>query len=875
MEIPKQFEPQQIENKWYEQWMKHQLFRSVPDERKPYTILIPPPNVTGVLHMGHMLNNTIQDILIRRARMQGYNACWVPGTDHASIATEAKVVQKLRKQGLTKQDVGREEFLRHAWEWKEEYGGIILKQLRRLGASCDWERTRFTMEPKLSEAVVKVFVDLFNKGYLYRDLKMVNWDPKAQTTLSNEEVIYKEEQSKLYHIRYKLAGNDNEWITIATTRPETILGDTAICVHPDDERYTHLKGANALVPLIHREIPIIFDEYVDKEFGTGALKVTPAHDANDYELGQRHKLETVDTLNADGTLSAAAQLYIGQDRFIVRKQIVLDLEAAGHIVKAEEMTNKVGYSERNPDTVIEPRLSLQWYVDMQKLAGPALENVMNDEIRFFPDKFKNTYKHWMENIRDWPISRQLWWGQRIPAWYLQNGDIVVAENEEEALAKARALTGNPNFSSADMKQDEDVVDTWFSSWLWPISVFDGFENKKELDYYYPTTVLVTGWDIIFFWVARMIMAGYEFMGEKPFKDVYFTGMVRDKQRRKMSKSLGNSPDALELIDKFGADGVRVGMLLSSAAGNDLLFDDKLCEQGSNFGIKIWNALRLVKGWEPEDKPMSPAEMEAARLFEAKLAKTITELEDSFGQYRLSEALMTVYKLIWDDYCAWYLEMVKPPFGQKPSKASVEKAIALMEELMKLLHPFMPFLTEEVWHQLAERGEKDFVCIAEWPKLLTVADSDLQSWAMVQEVTTEIRNLRKQKNIPNKETLELLLMGEGMAQATFSLLSRLNNLSEIRTTTEKPEGTLSFRTSGMEFFIPIKADTLNVEDEIAKLKAELAYQQGFIDIVMKKLGNERFMQSAPPQVIESEQRKKADAEQKIAAIKQQMDSFAKL
>lgn len=875
MEIPKQFEPQQIENKWYEQWMKHQLFRSMPDERKPYTILIPPPNVTGVLHMGHMLNNTIQDILIRRARMQGYNACWVPGTDHASIATEAKVVQKLRKQGLTKQDVGREEFLRHAWEWKEEYGGIILKQLRRLGASCDWERTRFTMEPKLSEAVVKVFVDLYNKGYLYRDLKMVNWDPKAQTTLSNEEVIYKEEQSKLYHIRYKLAGNDNEWITIATTRPETILGDTAICVHPDDERYAHLKGAKALVPLINRGIPIIFDEYVDKEFGTGALKVTPAHDANDYELGQRHGLETVDTLNADGTLSPAAQLYIGQDRFEVRKQIVLDLEAANHIVKTEEMTNKVGYSERNPDTVIEPRLSLQWYVDMQKLGGPALENVMNDEIRFFPDKFKNTYKHWMENIRDWPISRQLWWGQRIPAWYLENGEIVVAENENEALEKARALTGNAHFSLADMKQDEDVVDTWFSSWLWPISVFDGFENKKELDYYYPTTVLVTGWDIIFFWVARMIMAGYEFMGEKPFKDVYFTGMVRDKQRRKMSKSLGNSPDALELIDKFGADGVRVGMLLSSAAGNDLLFDDKLCEQGSNFGIKIWNALRLVKGWEPEDKPMSLAEMEAARLFEAKLAKTIAELEDSFEQYRLSEALMTVYKLIWDDYCAWYLEMVKPPFGQKPSKASVEKAIALMEELMKLLHPFMPFLTEEVWHQLAERGEKDFVCIAEWPKSVTVEDSDLQSWALVQEVTTEIRNLRKQKNIPNKEALELLVMGEGMTKAAFPLLSRLNNLSDIKTTGEKPEGTLSFRTAGMEFFIPIKADTLNVEEEMAKLKAELAYQQGFIDIVMKKLGNERFMQSAPPQVIESEQQKKADAEQKIAAIKQQMDSFAKL
>lgn len=866
-EVAKTYTPEHIEEKWYQQWMDNKLFSSVPDDREPYTIVIPPPNVTGVLHMGHMLNNTLQDILIRRARSRGFNACWVPGMDHASIATEAKVVKLLREKGIKKSDLTREEFLSHAMDWKDKYGGIILEQLKKLGASCDWDRTRFTMEESLSKAVVKVFVDLYDKGYLYRDLKMVNWDPAAQTTLSNEEVIYKEESSHLYHVRYALVDSD-EFITIATTRPETILGDTAICVHPEDERYAHLKGAKAIVPLVNREIPVIFDEYVDMEFGTGALKITPAHDPNDYELGQKHNLETIDILNADGTLSEAAQFYIGSDRFEARKLIVPDLEKAGALVGREEIQNKVGYSERNPDTVVEPRLSLQWFVDMQKLVGPAIEHVKNDDIEFFPPKFKNTYFHWMENIRDWPISRQLWWGQQIPAYYMQDGTVIVAETEEEALAQAKEKTGNPDVKMSDLKRDEDVVDTWFSSWLWPISVFDGFETKEELDYYYPTNVLVTGWDIIFFWVARMIIAGYEYTGERPFNDVYFTGMVRDMQRRKMSKSLGNSPDALELIKKYGADGMRVGMLLSAPAGNDLLFDEKLCEQGRNFSNKIWNAYRLVSGWEAEKKGQPEYARLAVEMFKARMNVVLAEMEGQFETYRLSDALMNIYKLVWDDFCSSYLEMIKPPFGEQIDEVTLRETKGIFETLLTALHPFMPFITEEIWQAINERSEGEFLAVAQLHSVTNANAKLAASFDKVQQIITQIRSIRQDKGIPNKDALELYIRYHGKGDSFEPVLRKMANLSVIEVVTSKPEGAVSFMVGKDEYFIPLLG-IIDVAEEKEKLESELKYQEGFLNAVMKKLGNDRFVNNAPEKVVAIEQQKKADAEAKIAALKEQL------
>ena len=872
MEIAKNFDPKEVEKKWYDHWMNQQFFRSVPDDREPYTIVIPPPNVTGVLHMGHMLNNTIQDVLIRRARMQGFNACWVPGTDHASIATEAKVVRKLREQGITKADIARNEFLEHAFEWKEQYGGIIIEQLKKLGASCDWDRTRFTMEDSLSKAVIHVFVELYKKGFLYRDLKMINWDPAAQTTLSNEEVIYKEEQSNLYHVRYRIK-NSNEFLTIATTRPETILGDTAICVHPEDERYAHLKGARVIVPLVEREIPVIFDVYVDREFGTGALKVTPAHDPNDYELGQKHELETIDIMNPDGTLSEAAQCYIGEDRMDVRKKIVKNLKERDHLVEVEPIQNKVGYSERNPDTIVEPRLSLQWFVDMQKLAPQALDAVMNDEVGFFPPKFKNTYRHWMENIRDWPISRQLWWGQRIPAYYIEDGTVIVAESDEEALAQARKKTGNAELTMAALRQDEDVVDTWFSSWLWPISVFDGFEeDKTDFDYYYPTTVLVTGWDIIFFWVARMVMAGYEFKGERPFKHVYFTGMVRDKQRRKMSKSLGNSPDALGLIDTYGADGVRVGMLLSVAAGNDLLFDEKLCEQGRNFANKIWNALRLVKGWETDGSDARPAEKAAHLWFHDRLQSALSEIQKSYEDYRLSEALMTIYKLIWDDFCSWYLEAVKPPYGEKISASSMLSIRQNFNQVVKLLHPFMPFLTEEVYQQLADRDADDCVAVADYPEQTAFDEKIVSDFERTKEIITAIRAFKQEKGISPREEFELYVKKNAPSGNEFDvIIHKLAGISQIHENEPVPEGYYSFRVGADEFAIPM-AGHVDMDAEIEKLQEELEYQEGFLKGVMKKLSNDRFVINAPEQVVAKERQKQTDAELRIKVLTEQLASL---
>ena len=871
MEIAKTYNPKETEDKWYKHWMDQQFFRSVPDERTPFTIVIPPPNVTGVLHMGHMLNNTIQDVLVRRARMQGFNACWVPGTDHASIATEAKVVNMLREKGIKKSDIGREEFLKHAFEWKEKYGGIILGQLQKLGASCDWERTRFTMEPKLSAAVVKVFVDLHKKGYLYRDLKMINWDPTAKTVLSNEEVIYKEQKSKLYQVKYRIEGTEDEWITIATTRPETILGDSAIAVHPEDERYAHLKGKKALVPLIKRAVPIIFDEYVDREFGTGALKVTPAHDVNDYELGKKHNLASIDIMNDDGTMSGAAELYIGEDRFAVRKKIVADIEAEGQLVKVEEIDNKVGYSERNPTTVVEPKLSLQWFVDMQPLAGAALENVMNDNIEFHPANFKNLYKHWLENIRNWPISRQLWWGQRIPAWYMNDGRYVVAENEVEALALAQKQFDNNGLTLADLKQDEDVVDTWFSSWLWPISVFDGFENQAEVDYYYPTDVLVTGWDIIFFWVARMIMAGYEYRGEKPFKHVYFTGMVRDKQGRKMSKQLGNSPDPIELMETFGADGVRVGMLITSPSGNDLLYDDKLCEQGRNFCNKIWNALRLIKGWEVVDGHNKDNDVAIAWI-EARINKVIVELNDHLDNFRLSDGLMLVYNFIWDDFCAWYLEMIKPEYQQPIDRHTIDATINIFERAIQLAHPFMPFITEEVWHQLRERDEQECVIISKWPEATTINEALLNEALLAQEVVGRVREVRNQKNIKPKELLKLSGLASEKQYATFKgIVQKLAFLSELNFTNNKVEGAQSFLVGTDQFFLEI-GDTLDPAQERIRLQQELDYFKGFIKSVEGKLSNEKFVGSAPEAVVAAERKKLADGQSKVKSIE---ESLAKL
>jgi valyl-tRNA synthetase len=862
--LSKHFNHTEVEKKWYQHWMDKGYFRSVPNEKTPYTIVIPPPNVTGVLHMGHMLNNTIQDVLIRKARMQGFNACWVPGTDHASIATEAKVVEKLKAEGISKSDITREEFMKHAFEWKDKYGGIILDQLKKLGASCDWERTRFTMEDSLSKAVIKVFVDLHKKGLIYQGSRMTNWDPAAKTALSNEEVNYEEVNSNLYHIQYAIVGTD-QFITIATTRPETILGDTAICVHPEDERYAHLKGAKAIVPLIHREIPIIFDEYVDMDFGTGALKVTPAHDENDYVLGQKHQLETIDIFNDDATLNATAQLYIGQDRFEVRKAIVKDLKDCGALITTEPIRNKVGFSERTK-VAVEPRLTRQWFLKMGELTEPALENVMNDNIQFYPSRFKNLYKHWLENIRDWCISRQLWWGQQIPAFYLNDGSVYVAETKEEALKLAQAAKGK-QLTLDDLRQEEDVVDTWFSSWLWPISVFDGFERSDEVDYYYPTNVLVTGWDIIFFWVARMIFAGYEYRNEKPFNDVYFTGMVRDMQRRKMSKSLGNSPDALQLIEDYGADGVRVGILLSAPAGNDLLFDLKYCEQGRNFSNKIWNALKLVKSW-PVTEGYNTDNQMAFDWFDANLNQAIESVEASFKEYRLSEALMTLYTLVWDDFCSWLLEIIKPAYQQAIDQGSLDKTLAIFAELMKLLHPYMPFLTEEVYHQI-ESQEKDII-ITDYPIAKTYSKANLAKGELIKTFVTAIRDVRIKYELKGKDPLQVVVQcqNQNLYEGTLPIIQKLAFLSEITFSETAPDDAAALLVGKDKVFVIIAKD-IDVAAEKEKMEAEIKRLKGFIFGIDKKLSNEKFVSGAPKEVVELELRKKADSETKIQMLEENL------
>ncbi|MCD4698058.1 MAG: valine--tRNA ligase [Bacteroidales bacterium] len=873
MEIPSKYNPVQTEDKWYQFWMEKGFFRSVPDDREPYCIVIPPPNVTGVLHMGHMLNNTIQDVLVRRARMQGKNALWLPGTDHASIATEAKVVAKLKEEGIDKSDISREEFLEHAWDWKKKHGGIILEQLKKLGASCDWERTRFTMDEALYESVIYTFIDLYNKGLIYRGVRMVNWDPKALTALSDEEVIHKEIQSKLYYLRYKVDGTKDEWVAIATTRPETILGDTAVCINPNDERFKHLQGKKVYVPLVNRLVPIIEDEYVDMEFGTGCLKITPAHDINDYEIGFRHKLDTIDIFNDNGTLSKEAELYIGEDRFDVRKKILVDLEKAGHLVKIEDYVNKVGFSERT-DEVIEPKLSLQWFLKMEEMAKPALEVVLNDSIKFHPAKFKNTYRHWMENVRDWCISRQLWWGQRIPAYYLPNKEIVVAKSKEEALAIAKDKYKLTDLKIEDIRQDEDVLDTWFSSWLWPISVFDGirYPENKDVNYYYPTNDLVTAPEILFFWVARMIMAGLEYRNDIPFKNVYLTGIVRDKLGRKMSKSLGNSPDPIELINKYGADGVRVGMLLTSPAGNDLPFDEVLCEQGRNFSNKVWNALRLIKGWEIDDSlQVCEACNVSARWFEAKLNSAIKIIDGHYSKYRISDALMAVYKLVWDDFCSWYLEMVKPAFQQPIDPVTYQKTIGFFENLMKLIHPFMPFISEEIWHHLNEREKNESIMLSAVPVAKSFDQNLLDTFIVEEEVIIAIRKLRSEKNIPNKEPLELFIKKNYNQEAdhTFdSIISKLCNIKEIKYAEEKIQGASSFIVKSTEFFIPLSG-SIDKEAELSKLNEELNYTKGFLTSVTRKLSNERFVNNAPQQVVEKEKKKQEDAESRIKVIEEQI------
>ena len=879
MELASKYNPADVEGKWYQYWLDNKLFSSKPDGRKPYTIVIPPPNVTGVLHMGHMLNNTIQDILVRRARMKGYNACWVPGTDHASIATEAKVVNRLAQQGIKKTDLTREEFLKHAWEWTDEHGGIILKQLRKLGASCDWDRTSFTMDELRSESVIKVFVDLYNKGLIYRGVRMVNWDPKALTALSDEEVIYKEENSKLYYLRYKVEGDaEGRYAIVATTRPETIMGDTAMCINPNDPKNEWLKGKKVIVPLVNRVIPVIEDEYVDVEFGTGCLKVTPAHDVNDYMLGEKYNLPSIDIFNDNGTLSEEAGLYVGMDRFDVRKQIEKDLADAGLLEKVEAYTNKVGCSERT-GVAIEPKLSMQWFLKMQHFADMALPPVMNDELKFYPPKYKTTYRNWLENIKDWCISRQLWWGHRIPAYYLPEGGYVVAENADKALELAKEKTGNANLTMADLRQDDDCLDTWFSSWLWPISLFDGIHNpgNEEIKYYYPTSDLVTGPDIIFFWVARMIMAGYEYLGDMPFKNVYFTGIVRDKLGRKMSKSLGNSPDPLDLIDRFGADGVRMGMMLSAPAGNDILFDDALCEQGRNFNNKIWNAFRLVKGWQVADIEQPEYAALATQWFEAMLAKTAAEVDDLFGKYRLSEALMAVYKLFWDEFSSWYLEMVKPAYingePQPIDRVTYEKTLGFFDSLLKLLHPFMPFITEELWQHLYDRKEGESLMVQEL-NIPTVCDESIvKNFEAVKEVIGGIRTIRLQKNIAQKETLELQVVGENPVAAFSSVIAKLCNLTAVSAVEAKAEGSASFMVGTTEYAVPL-GNLINVEEELKKLEADLAYNEGFLQSVLKKLSNEKFVSKAPAAVIEMERKKQADAESKIAALKESIAALKK-
>ncbi|TDR26201.1 valyl-tRNA synthetase [Flavobacterium cheniae] len=873
--IPAQFNAKEVEQKWYDYWMKNDYFTSKPDHRTPYTIVIPPPNVTGVLHMGHMLNNTIQDVLIRRARLKGFNACWVPGTDHASIATEAKVVAKLKEEGINKNDLTREEFLKHAWEWTDKYGGTILEQLKQLGCSCDWSRTKFTMDDDMSASVIHSFVDLYNKGLIYRGYRMVNWDPEAKTTLSDEEVIFEERQGKLYFIKYKIEGSE-DFLTVATTRPETIFGDTAICINPNDERFSHLKGKKAIVPICGRVIPIIEDEYVDVEFGTGCLKVTPAHDTNDKTLGDKHNLEIIDIFNEDASLNSFGLHYQGKDRFVVREEISKELETIGALAKTETHLNKVGTSERTK-AVIEPRLSDQWFLSMEELVKPAIKAVLeSDEIKLYPSRFNNTYAHWLNNIRDWNISRQLWWGQQIPAYYFGDGkeDFVVAENIEKAVELAKVRTGNTSLTAADLKQDADALDTWFSSWLWPMAVFGGVLNPENEDfkYYYPTNDLVTGPDILFFWVARMIIAGYEYAGEKPFSNVYLTGLVRDKQGRKMSKSLGNSPEPLGLIEKFGADGVRVGLLLSASAGNDILFDEELCNQGKGFSNKIWNAFKLIKGWEVADIAQPEASKVAIEWYEAKLQQTLAEIEDNFDKYRLSDALMSIYKLVWDDFCSWFLEMIKPGYQQPIDRATFDKAIEMLENNLKLLHPFMPFLTEEIWHHIAERTPEQALIVGEWPKAKSFDAKLIADFDFATEVISGIRTIRKDKNIPFKDAMELKVVNNEKASTYFdSVIQKLGNVAALEYVSDKVDGALSYRVKSNEYFIPITGN-IDVEAEIAKLTEELDYTKGFLRSVQGKLSNEKFVAGAPEQVIANERKKEADALAKIATLEQSLEGL---
>jgi len=885
MALSTKYNPAETEDKWYQYWMDKGFFHGKPNPNKqPYSIVIPPPNVTGVLHMGHMLNNTIQDVLIRKARMEGKEACYVPGTDHASIATEAKVVTMLREKGIKKSSLTRDEFLKYAWEWKEKYGGIILEQLKKLGASCDWERTSFTMDPEYYKAVIKVFIDLYNKGYIYRGMRMINWDCEAKTALSNEEVLYKEdgERSILYSVRYKIKDTQDDWIVIATQRPETIMGDVAIAVNPTDERYSELIGKKILVPFINREIPVIADNYVDKAFGTGCLKVTPAHDVNDYEIGLRHNLPVIDTINDDGTLNEKCELpkFVGKDRFAVRKEIVKDLREAGHLIKEEEFVTRIGRSERT-NSVVEPRLSLQWFVKMKEISVRAKDAVANDEIKLYPAKFKNTYSYWMDNVRDWCISRQLWWGHRIPAWYDKDGNFVVAENEEEALKQFKIQ--NSKLGIEDIRQDPDVLDTWASSWLWPMAVFDGFKDdcfvdgkidaskNKDLSYFYPTKVLVTAPEILFFWVARMIIAGFEYMDKRPFEDVYLTGVVRDKLGRKMSKSLGNSPDALELIAKYGADGVRTGMLFSSAAGNDLMFDEKLCEQGRNFANKIWNAFRLVKGWEIATYTQPEENKIAIEWFESKLNQTLTELEDQFSKFRMSDALHTLYKLTWNDFCAWYLEIIKPEFGKPVDEVTYQKTISFFESILKVLHPFMPFITEELWHELDDRKIEDCIIITQWPTAKSFDEKIIKRSEIDFEIVTQIRNVRNAKGISPKEAVSLFSTTSTSTTAFPYVVKKLANVKEIGVTSSKVQGATSFMVGTDEYFIPLegKVDAAKEKEEIQK---EIEYNQGFLSSVMKKLSNEKFVNGAPPQVIELENKKKADAEMKIKSLQERLKNL---
>ena len=876
MEIPSKYSAQSVENKWYDYWMSHNYFHSTPDDREPYTIVIPPPNVTGVLHMGHMLNNTIQDVLVRRARLQGKNACWVPGTDHASIATEAKVVAKLKAKGIDKNDLTRAEFLEHAWEWTEEYGGVILEQLKKLGCSCDWDRTKFTMDDDMSEAVIKVFVDLHNKGLIYRGYRMVNWDPEAKTTLSDEEVIHVEQQGLLYYLEYAIEGSEDK-LTIATTRPETIFGDTAICINPTDERFKHLKGKKAIVPICGRVIPIIEDEYVDVEFGTGCLKVTPAHDENDKVLGEKHNLEVIDIFNDDASLNSFGMHFEGQDRFVVRKAVAKALEASGVLIKTESHINKVGTSERTK-AVIEPRLSDQWFLKMEDLAKPAIDAVLtNGDVKLFPKKFENTYRHWMENIRDWNISRQLLWGQQIPAYFYGDGkeDYVVAETIEDAVKLARIASNNDNLTAGSLRQDTDALDTWFSSWLWPMSVFDGIRNpeNEEIKYYYPTNDLVTGPDILFFWVARMIVAGYEYRDERPFENVYLTGLVRDKQRRKMSKSLGNSPDALQLIEQYSADGVRVGLLLSSAAGNDLMFDEALCQQGKGFSNKIWNAFQLTTLWEVADIEQPNSSVIALDWYEAKFQSVLLEIEDHFSKYRLSDALMSIYKLIYDDFCGWMLEMVKPAYKQPIDSKSYKRVMTIFEENLKIIHPFMPFLTEDIWQYIKERSPEDALIVAEWPKAKPINETLISEFDFASEVITGIRNIRTQKNIAFKDAIRFSVVNNENRSTTFDeVISKLGNLSSFEYVTTSLEGALTYRVKSNEYFIPMEG-AIDVEEEITKLTEELNYTQGFLKSVQKKLSNERFVSGAPEQVVASEKKKEADALAKIETIKKSLASLS--